>query len=175
MHATLRSLRNQTLGNMQGPEIRFFTPNYTFFNALEPYKDKMLVDAGAGTGMVSKEAAEHGFDMLAIDIMPRDGQWGKVVLLDAESVPYSDDRWLLLCRPDHSGWAYDVLELALRRGASVFYAGLERNLSIDLGEYVGRESMKWARVGEDGEDLFLFEPSCLLPSVAEADTFSSVF
>jgi hypothetical protein len=159
----LRNLRNQTLSGMRAPAMQFFIPNAAFFTALEPYKGTSFVEAGAGLGKVTQEALEHGFKMLAIDLMPRDGQWESVLVMDAESMPYSADLWLLMCRPDHSGWAYDTLELALKRGAGVFYAGLKRNFEVDLGDYVGRETKRWDKVGEDGESLFLFMPDALLP------------
>ena len=160
----LRSLRNQAMGGMYAPALQFFIPTASFFEALNPYKGTSLVEAGAGLGKVTQEAVKNGFRMLAIDIMPRDGQWERVTIMDAESMPYSSDLWLLMCRPDHSGWAYDTLELALKRGAGVFYAGLERNFDVDLGDYVGRETKRWDNVGEDGESLFLFMPDSLLPA-----------
>lgn len=158
----LRQLRNVTLGGMTATSLRFFEPTEAFFQAMSAYKDRMVVDAGAGMGHVSAQLEARGHSMLPVDIMPREGQSPKVVLLEAESLPYGDNLWLMLCRPDHSGWAYDTMELALRRGAGVFYAGLERNFDCDLGDYVGRETKRWSQVGEEGEDLFLFMPSALL-------------
>lgn len=159
----LRSLRNYAMAGMVAPALQFFTPNADFFKALEPYKGKGFVEAGAGLGKVTREAVGNGFRMLAIDVMPREKQWKQVVIMEAEGMPYSTDLWLLMCRPDHSGWAYDTLEIALKRGAGVFYAGLERNFEVDLGDYVGRETKRWDNVGEDGESLFLFMPEALLP------------
>lgn len=159
----LRSLRNDALGGMLAPALQFFTPTGAFFEALAPYKGNSFVEGGAGLGKVTQEALSHGFKMLAIDLMPREKQWENVLVMAAESMPYSSDLWLLMCRPDHSGWAYDTLEIALKRGAGVFYAGLERNFEIDLGDYVGRETKRWDNIGEDGESLFLFMPESLLP------------
>jgi hypothetical protein len=143
---------------MRAGSLRFFTPTELFFQALEPHKAVRLVEAGAGTGATSKELVERGFDMLPLDIMPREGQWDAVLPLDAESVPYSPELWLLICRPDHSGWAYDTMKLALNAGASVFYAGLERNFEIDLRDYLGQEKWRYADAGEEGESLFFFAP-----------------
>jgi hypothetical protein len=159
----LRTLRNQTMGGMCAPAMQFFIPTAAFFEALKPYQGKSLVEAGAGLGKVTEQAVKRGFRMRAVDIMPREGQWEHVMIIDAESMPYSASMWLLMCRPDHSGWAYDTLEIALKRGAGVFYAGLERNFEVDLGDYVGREAKRWDQVGEDGESLFLFMPEALLP------------
>jgi len=169
LDTSLRQLRNVTLGGITGSALTFFEPNDTFFTALTGYRDRMLVDAGAGMGHVSVQGTARGLNMLPVDIMPRYGQSDKVMLVEAESLPYGEHLWLLLCRPDHSGWAYDTMELALRRGAGVFYAGLERNFDCDLGDYVGRETKRWANVGEEGEDLFLFMPSALLPALDDED------
>ncbi|MDO8414875.1 MAG: hypothetical protein Q7S87_01540 [Agitococcus sp.] len=162
LSTALRTRRNASLGGFMGSALQFFTPTESFFQALAEYKDKRIVDAGAGMGLVSIEAAARGFDMVAVDIMPREGQWERVLIMEAESMPYDANMWLLLCRPDHSGWAYDTLEHALQQGAGVFYAGLARNFDIDLGGYVGRESMRWENVGKEGETLFLFLPDALL-------------
>jgi hypothetical protein len=167
--AELRRMRNHALSGMVAPALQFFTPTPAFFKALKPYKSTSMVEAGAGLGKVTQEAQAKGFKMMAIDIMPREGQWENVLTVDAESMPYSSDLWLLMCRPDHSGWAYDTLEIALKRGAGVFYAGLERNFEIDLGDYVGREAKRWDGIGEDGESLFLFMPESLLPPEDEDD------
>jgi hypothetical protein len=171
LHESLRSLRNYALSNMVAPALQFFTPKESFFQALEAYKTHKLIEAGAGLGRVAKEAAERGFDVMAIDIMPREDQWECVIQMDAESMPYGPGAWLLMCRPDHSGWAYDTLEVALKRGAGVFYAGLERNFEVDLGDYIGRETAIWRNVGEDGEDLLLFMPEALLPEDSEGSQF----
>jgi hypothetical protein len=164
MDAFLRHLRNQRMGSFLGSSLTFFQPTPAFYEALEPFKEKSIVDAGAGMGHVSKEGCKRGFRMLPIDIMPREGQWDAVMPVDAESMHYSEGQWLLVCRPDHSGWAYDTMEQALRAGAGVFYAGLERNFDCDLGDYLGRETKRWDNVGEDGETLFLFMPEALLPA-----------
>lgn len=161
--ASLRQLRDARMRSMCLPALVFFEPKDSFFDALAPFKGTRIVEAGAGMGHVTREAAARGFNMVAVDLAGREVQWEQVQHIAAESMPYGPDTWLLMCRPDHSGWAYDTMEIALRAGATVFYAGLERNFSIDLGEYVGRETQRWENVGEEGESLFMFEPASLLP------------
>lgn len=161
MNALLRELRNQTLQGMMAPAHRFFTPTEAFFSALEPYRDVMLVDAGTGLGQLPEEARERGFNMQGIDLLVRPNQSKTILFVDAESFPYSPERWLLMCRPDHSGWVYDTLEAALNRGASAFYVGLEQNFLVDLDDYLGRYAKAWPNVGKDGESMFLFTPACL--------------
>ena len=168
MNALLRELRNEVMLNMRGPAHRFFTPTAAFFAALEEFKHLTLVDAGTGMGQLPDEARKRGFKMVGLDLLRRPGQSESVLFMEAESFPYSDSKWLMMCRPDHSGWVYDTLETALKRGAGVFYVGLEDNLLTDLGDYIGRSTKAWQKVGKDGECMFLFMPSALLP---EDDSF----
>lgn len=159
----LRSLRDSHLANVRLPALTFFEPTDAFFAALAPFKSQAIVECGAGMGHVTKAAQAQGFNMRAIDLVRRKGQWKKVEIADAELQPYSPELWPLMCRPDHSGWVYDVLERALTRGAQALYVGLDRNLEQDLGEYVGRERLRVPDVGEEGEMLLVFDPSALLP------------
>jgi hypothetical protein len=164
MNDFMRNLRNRALGQMVAPSLRFFTPKDAFFEALEPYKHLRIIDAGTGCGLVPVEARARGFNMVGIDLMPRDGQDEEVLRLEAESFPYDAKTWMMVCRPSHDGWAYNTLEAALRRGASGFYVGLERNLEADLDGYLGRHAKVWRDVGEDGEHMFMFTPDKLLPA-----------
>lgn len=118
LDARLRALRNAHMQRGSLPALVFFTPTARFFEALEPFRQKAtLVEAGCGQGLVSKSLDKRGFQVVALDIAPRQKQWSKVQLREAESFPYSDAAFVLICRPDHSGWAYDTIEQALRRGA----------------------------------------------------------
>ena len=159
MDAFLRALRNETMSNMMLGALRFFTPNDSFFEALEPYKHLRIVDAGTGTGDLPEEAMARGFSMIGLDLVPRKGQSASVLPMEAESFPYDKDNWLMMCRPDHSGWVYDTLEIALRRGAGAFYVGLEDNFERDLGEYLDQVAKRWDNVGESGEHMLLFLPA----------------
>lgn len=161
MSPFLRMLRNDAISQFTAGSVRFFEPTEAFFKALAPFKGKQFIDAGAGQGHVTAQARERGFKMLPVDIMPREGRVVEVLPLEAESQPYSEDLWLLICRPDHSGWAYETLRIALEAGASVFYAGLPRNFAVDLEDFQGLEAQRWDAVGEEEEVLLLFTPEAL--------------
>jgi hypothetical protein len=153
-----RILRNNGVRGLTLPNLRFFTPIDAFYEALDPYRHLHLIDAGTGLGRLPEEAAKRGFNMLGIDLVARDGQSPDVLRLDAEDFPYDERTWLMMCRPDHSGWVYHTLEKALRLGAGAFYVGLEDNFERDLGEYVDEVSKRWDNVGEEGEHMLLFTP-----------------
>ena len=159
MDALLRTLRNSALSRITAGALRFFTPLEAFYEALEPYKDLRIIDAGTGKGDLPEEAMQRGFNMVGIDLVERHGQSERVIFMEAESFPYDERTWLMMCRPDHSGWVYDTLEAALSRGAGVFYVGLESNFERDLDEYVDRVAKRWDNVGEEGEHMLLFLPT----------------
>lgn len=161
MSPLLRALRNDALSQVKAGALRFFEPTPAFFEALTPYKDKKFVDAGAGVGHITEQARAQGFQMLPVDIMPREGQVVEVLCMEAESVPYSPEVCLLMCRPDHSGWVYETLSIALKAGACAFYAGLPHNFERDLEDFIGTEVQSWTDVGEEGEMLLLFTPASL--------------
>jgi hypothetical protein len=158
MDAILRDLRNRGMGKLMLGALRFFTPQERFYEALEPYRHLRIIDAGTGLGLLPDEAQARGFNMLGIDLAARQGQSENVLRFEAESFPYDASTWLMMCRPDHSGWAYGTLDIALVRGAGAFYVGLERNFERDLGEYVDRVVQRWDDVGEEGEHMLLFLP-----------------
>lgn len=163
MNDLLRQLRNEVLGQMVVPMMqpRFFVPNERFFSALAEFKGVKFIDAGTGTGELPDEACALGFNMQGIELVRRPNQSPNVEFREAESYPYSDTTWLLMCRPDHSGWVYDTVEAALRRGASALYVSKGCNLTLDLDCYAGRASRVWKDVGRDGECMLLLEPAAL--------------
>jgi hypothetical protein len=174
MSDLLRQLRNQVLGQLVVPMVqpRFFVPNERFYTALAEFKGVKFIDAGTGTGELPDEACALGFDMQGIELVRRPGQSPHVEFREAESYPYSDNTWLLMCRPNHSGWVYDTVEAALRRGASALYVSKSSNLTLDLDCYAGRAARVWHDVGQDGECMLLLEPSALEDENCFADVHS---
>lgn len=158
MNPALRALRDYHLSQMKFTNLRFFTPLEAFFEALEPYRHLRIVDAGTGLGKLPDEANLRGFNMLGIDIVVREGQSDNVQYFDAERFRFNEQTWLMMCRPDHSGWVYDSLERALSLNAGAFYVGLESNFEKDLGDYLEQVSHRWDDVGEEGEHMLLFLP-----------------
>lgn len=163
MNDLLRQLRNEVLGQMFVPMLqpRFFVPNERFFTALAEFKGVKFIDAGTGTGDLPDEARALGLDMQGIELVRRPGQSPNVEFREAESYPYTETTWLLMCRPDHTGWVYDTVEAALRLGASALYVSKGCNLALDLDCYAGRATRVWQDVGKDGECMLLLEPSAL--------------
>jgi hypothetical protein len=155
----LRALRDEQLSRMTFDNHRFFTPLEDFFEALEPYRHLHLIDAGTGLGRLPDEARLRGFNMLGIDLVVREEQSENVQYADAELFNYSEQTWLMMCRPDHSGWVYESLERALSHNAGVFYVGLESNFELDLADYVGKAVKRWDNVGEEGEHMLLYLPN----------------
>jgi len=171
MNDLLRQLRNQALANMSVsmPQHRFFVPTEKFFSVLAEFKGVRFIDAGTGSGELPDEARQLGLDMHGIELARRPGQSPNVEFREAESYPYSETSWLLMCRPDHSGWVYDTVEAALRRGASALYVSKTSNLAQDLDCYASRASKVWQNVGEDGECMLLIEPSALLSCYSDGE------
>lgn len=161
MNQLLRDLRNQALARVQMPSHRFFVPTENFYAALAEFKHLKFIDAGTGSGQLPDEACARGFKMLGLDLVSRPGQSKNVKFQEAESYPYSELEWLLMCRPDHSGWVYDTLETALARGAGAFYVSKPENLARDLEGYATRATHLWRDVGEAGECMLLIMPSAL--------------
>lgn len=161
MNDLLRSLRNQALGRVQMPGHRFFVPTENFYAALAEFKYLKFIDAGTGSGELPDEARARGFEMVGLDLVARPGQSKNVVFREAETYPYSPDEWLIMCRPDHSGWVYDTLEAALGRGAGAFYVSKPENLARDLEGYATRATKLWRDVGQSGECMLLILPIAL--------------
>lgn len=139
------------LGTMAN--LRWFTPNDTFWELLEPFKDKKIVDCGCGVGDTTREGIARGFDMVGIDLVKRAGQHALVLPVDACAYPFSKNVWPLVCRPDHSGWAHDCLSNAMTRGATAMYVGKMENLDRDLDDLQEDVIHSYRDVGNEGEVL----------------------
>lgn len=120
------------LGTMAN--LRWFTPTELFWELIEPFKDKKIVDCGCGVGDTTREGFALGFNMVGIDLVKRYGQHKEVLHVDACAFPFNKNVWPLVCRPDHSGWVYDCLQRAMTRGATALYVGLWDNLDRDLDD-----------------------------------------
>lgn len=161
MRDVLAALKRQALAGICLPAGDFFRPTERFFDALKPFHKQGInfIDAGTGSGRVPVEARKHGLNMLGIDLCDRVDQEMDVLCIDATQALYGPKVWPTICRPSHDGWCYDTIVYALKRGAGVFYAGLDRNVAVDLEEFADLATLRiWADVGEDGEKLYLIPP-----------------
>lgn len=142
------------------PGLRFFTATEAFWALFEQpgWKDRRWIEAGAGLGDTTEEAEARGLDMTAVDLNEREGQSAKVLPLNALALPYGAETWALVCRPDHSGWCYFLIEKVLSEGGSVLYVGLDRNVDNDLDEFMDQAVQIAQDVGEEGEHAWLISP-----------------
>lgn len=155
MHTSL--FRQMNIGGML-PNGRFFTPTESFWEQMNKYKDTLVLDAGCGNGDLVLELQEKEFKAVGCDINMRDGVegYGRVIqLIDADRFPLTKGMTVLACRPDHSGWAEDLLERCIESECTFIYVGLERNFDLDFSEDCKYEIIA-KDVGEDGEMMLLF-------------------
>lgn len=139
------------------PNQRFFTPTDSFWQFLAEHQHIDIVDCGTGKGDLLEEARSRGLKLRGVDWLPREGQSELVELMDANDITWSPTRWPMICRPDHGGWAFDVLQIAKQLGAAGFYIGLGHNYYTDIN---GLHSSRQKGVyGVEGERLYVMPPS----------------
>ncbi|HEC66588.1 MAG TPA: hypothetical protein ENI23_15035 [bacterium] len=154
----LSALRNQVYKNIdQFPNRRFFTPVDEFWKVLSDLpKDLNLIECGSGMGDLLTEAVEHGIRLGGVDPIWREGQHIAVHKMDAMQLTWSSERWPLICRPDHSGWAQDVIVRAKQHGATTLFVGLPSNYRWDLQHFFTKAHPRI--VGAEGEKLYWIKP-----------------
>lgn len=153
-------LRHTLMQRMSGHKlarIRFFTPTRNFYGALESYSSLAFVDCGTGAGDLPREMRAEGFHVTGVDMFRRDGQDKTVLIQDVTRFPFGANSVALCCRPDHSGWAHELMKRVLAADAYFFYVSKPCNLQGDLGR--ARYFKCWQDVGKDGESMYLFKPS----------------
>lgn len=139
------------------PSQTFFNPTPNFWVLLDQLvpSNVQLIDSGCGMGHLIDQAKTHDRAVIGIDINRRDNQNPDVMYCDAVYYEWSPTVWPLICRPDHSGWAYQAAFNARNAGSTVIYAGLPSNYQQDFG-YI--RSADYGAIGEDGEHLYLIKP-----------------
>lgn len=150
-------MRSQVARNMVLPHLRFFTAKPKFFEVLKSSKGIRYIEAGCGVGHTTHEANAQGIAMLGIDLSEREGQLEGILPLDAVNFAYNETIWPVICRPNHNGWAEDCITAALKKGASAFYVSKPSNVHQDLGPLMRKIIRKWAKVGEEGETMYLIQ------------------
>lgn len=158
MMSDIRARAAMLLRSMGGlPNQRFFTPRGRFWRVLREVVpgDVDLVDAGCGRGDLIVEGAALAFDLIGIDISPREGQNSRVVLCDAVEYDWGPFVWPLICRPSHDGWVADTVSAARKAGATVLYVSTQQNYKRDLGRI---RSKCLGIVGLEGERMYLIPP-----------------
>lgn len=150
---SLRLSALSQLGTMGA--LRWFTPTPLFWETMQEFKDKTLVDCGCGVGALVTEGRRLSFEMIGIDLVKRKAQIKDVLFADACSFPFGTDRYPLICRPDHSGWVYDTIKYAVSRNATAFYVGLAENVRRDLESHIHKVSDIVRNVGIENESLYI--------------------
>ena len=119
-------------------QIKFFNPNKNFYKFMQQFKDRILIDAGAGIGHVTGALIDRGYKIVAIDLYPPISMRcpGKIKpliqMFDATRFPYPEGSIVLIIRPCHSDWILQTAKYAWDRKARVIYIGLQKNVEIDF-------------------------------------------
>lgn len=138
------------------PHLKFFKPNDNFYQVMEEFNGKNIVDAGAGVGHVASGLRNEGHSCVAIDINARDDS-EDVLITDATSFDYSSVDVVLICRPDHSGWTSPLIDHIRSLGKVAIYVGLEENFESDLTEEQDEMALDMGVVaGNDGERMLIW-------------------
>lgn len=141
------------------PRQRFFVPTDLFWKKLKELGFSMIIDCGTGNGDLPKEAIDHDIKMAGIDIIHRDDNGPcEVQIIPAHRIPFSSDIWALTCRPDHSGWCYNLQELAAESGAGFIYVGMPNNIDTDVDLDLNLPDDLILNAGEDGESMLVWLP-----------------
>lgn len=157
----MQQVRARMMGSITFPANRFFTPLPVFWQVILELTiekrtagiDLTFMDCGCGTGALISEALDHGIKLVGCDLMPREGQSSQVLQLDATRLRWTPNHWPLICRPDHDGWAAEVISNAAEQGARAIYVGLPRNYSRDVAGLGMRVLQR--KVGRDGETMYI--------------------
>lgn len=162
INESIRELVEGRIGGLGPVEVRFFTPTPAFYSAMEPFRDNIINEAGCGRGDTLVELREAGFKAAGCDL--RVDAVGSIQRgiqrMCATRFPYCDRIVLLICRPDHSGWAEEAILKALAAGSTAIYVGLASNIERDFDPDVITQAVKQIDgVGQEGESMWIFDPS----------------
>jgi hypothetical protein len=145
----------QTCGPM--PFVIHFKPLPVFFEILdEQFPSMPIIDIGAGCGDLSRQLAEHGRKVCAIDPFERESTVFQIAPLDACTFRYPPSSLPIMARPCHGLWIELAIKQALNCVAckTLLYVGLEKNFEDDL---YGLEGLSLAygnvAVGEEEERI----------------------
>lgn len=137
--------------------LRWFIPTEVFWEVMHQWRSKAFIECGCGNGALTREAVKQDFRFVGIDLVERDGQHEQVLHMDAVNLTFNKHLWAIVCRPDHSGWAYATIQNALKRGASAIYVGLPDNFERDLDDLLDHVTAQFTSVGTEGESLLYFD------------------
>ena len=131
------------------PHQVFFEPTQDFIEWIN-HQPGRIIDCGCGVGLLSSLFPDKVF---GIDLYERDCPLSKVYYgMCATEFPFNKNDIVLIARPDHSGWHYEVFKNALNNGLKVIYIGLPRNYDSDL--YGTDRKLLVNNAGQEGEQAW---------------------
>lgn len=155
------------------PYGRFFKPNDKFLEKMSELK-AATIEMGCGVGYTLKCMKDfgdkYGFPHLSnsrgFDLNARTDydDYNVVIGTDALTCPYYHKNFnVLVCRADHSGWVGELLDDFLdgRKECKRFICTIKpENLLVDFTpDQISKSSEIIRNVGEDGEDMYIWEIS----------------
>lgn len=141
--------------------MRFFKPNYNFWNWFSKEKDShpLIVEIGCGDGDLLREMSCHA-PCLGVDPAPI--LFDRPIPMDllncylpmdilSTDLINEENALFLVARPCHSGFPGDFQKLRNPK-SSFFYIGFPCNLADDLGSC--QKTLIASDVGEDHENIY---------------------
>ena len=156
----MKTLRRDAFRNATLPPSVFFVPTDDFLvQLMERGAGRRIIDAGAGTGRLSRQLREAGYvQVAAIDIIRRSHSETEVERVDAVSFPYRPGDLVVLARPCHGEWIEKTVRAATDAGAEVICIGRPSRIHDDFSA----DALEGAKLldgplGADDEVAFLFD------------------
>lgn len=145
------------------PAGRFFEPTTSFGAWMTTQFDGVPIwDVGAGAGHIARELHERGMRVIAIDILARANSVFHVYNIDGAAAGYNKGSVVMLCRPCHGYFPDAVIRQAIScRVGAIVYVGLPKNVKTDLGKYRKNFKMECAKVGLNGERIYVWRTQYL--------------
>jgi hypothetical protein len=114
------------------PGQDFFNPNPDFLIFLKQLVGgKLVIECGAGNGLLTKKMEEVGINVLPIDLFKRDSGFISIKE-DATKFKYPKNGIALIARPSRGDWIHDTILQALNTVNFVLYIGIDSHLEDDV-------------------------------------------
>lgn len=161
MKDTLADLRMLGLSRMHGMEgSLFFQPTDEFVEYIASItKDKIVIDAGAGRGALSKKLIEKGVNAIPIDLVMYSNTEMNVYYMNAITFPYQENHIVIIARPSRGDWIENTMKAANAAGAEVIYISKPSNVELDIYDDIACLGKRIENVGQEGEVALVFDPT----------------
>lgn len=142
------------------PNQDFFNPKPDFLKFLKQLVgSKVVVECGAGNGLLTKKMKENNINVLPIDLFERDSDF-IAIKQDATTFKYPKNSVALIARPNRGDWIHSTILQAIFNVSFVVYIGLPEHIDEDVFELsslyhnVLQVAEIYKNAGEDGEIVF---------------------